>query len=243
MWLVTQSFQDRLCDARFADAGFGRDQDHLPVSTLGLYPSGKEEVDLLIAANEWRHRRAHRFESALDSARAQHLPRRYVPSEALEGRGSEIAIVEQPSCQARCGSGDNDGTRFGQGLEAGGKVRRFPDDRLLLGSTCADEVAAHDEAGRDPDARLEGRTSGSSGLRNRLDRIEPGANCALSIMFMRVGVTEIGENAIAHVLGDEATVALDQFGAAAVMGSNDASQVLGIEPTGRSSRRDRRTSP
>src|SRR5215831_14345672 len=38
VWLVTQSFQDRLNDARFADAGFAREQDHLPVAALGPFP-------------------------------------------------------------------------------------------------------------------------------------------------------------------------------------------------------------
>src|SRR5215472_269226 len=74
-------------------------------------------------------------------------------------------------------------------------------------------------------------------LRNRLDKIEAGANRALSIMFMRLGVAEIGENAVSPVLGDEATMVLNQFGAAAVIGSNDASEVLGVEP----SRHRRRT--
>jgi hypothetical protein len=68
-------------------------------------------------------------------------------------------------------------------------------------------------------------------LRNRLDKIEPGANCALSIMFMRLRVAEIGENAVTHVFWDETTVALDQLGAAAVIGGNDAAQVLGGDPS------------
>jgi hypothetical protein len=42
-------------------------------------------------------------------------------------------------------------------------------------------------------------------------------------MFMRLGVAEIGENAVTHILGDEAGIALNQFGAATVIGGNDAS--------------------
>ena len=98
MCLIAQSLQDCLCDARFANDGFNRDQDHLPVAALDLYPSAKEQVDFLIAAHESRHSGARRFESALDSARTQHLPRRYVLSEALQGSGPEIAIVEQATC-------------------------------------------------------------------------------------------------------------------------------------------------
>jgi hypothetical protein len=67
-------------------------------------------------------------------------------------------------------------------------------------------------------------------LRYRLDQSKPGANCALGIVFMCLGVAEIGENAVTHVFCDEATIPLDQFGAAAVIGSNNAPHVLGVEP-------------
>jgi hypothetical protein len=48
-------------------------------------------------------------------------------------------------------------------------------------------------------------------------------------MFMRFGVAEIIENAVSHALRDEAIMTLNQFAAAAVIGSNDASQVLGVD--------------
>jgi len=51
----------------------------------------------------------------------------------------------------------------------------------------ADQIAYHNEPGRDPDPYLQGRTGIRGDLRNRLDKTEPGANCALSIMFMRLG--------------------------------------------------------
>jgi hypothetical protein len=57
-------------------------------------------------------------------------------------------------------------------------------------------------------------------------------------MPVRLGIAEIGEHTVAHLLGDEAADALNHFRAAAVIGSNDASQVLGssladsvVEPT------------
>jgi hypothetical protein len=67
-------------------------------------------------------------------------------------------------------------------------------------------------------------------LRNRLDKIEPSADRALSIMFMRLGVAQIGENTVTHVLGDEAAVALNQFRAAPVIDIDNPPQVLGIQP-------------
>ncbi len=43
-----------------------------------------------------------------------------------------------------------------------------------------------------------------SGLADaRLDDGEAGAHCALRVLLMRLGVAEIGEDAVAHVFGDE----------------------------------------
>jgi hypothetical protein len=116
-------------------------------------------------------------------------------------------------------------------LAARRKVRRLTDDCLLLCRASPDQVADHNEAGRDPAPYLQGRTGIRGELRNQLHKTEPGANCALSTMFMRLWIAEIGENAVAHVFCDEATIALDQFRAAAVIGSNDAPQILGVEPS------------
>jgi hypothetical protein len=57
-------------------------------------------------------------------------------------------------------------------------------------------------------------------------------------MFMRLGVAKMGENAVSHVFCDKATIVLYQLCAAAVIGGNDASKILGssladrvVEPT------------
>jgi hypothetical protein len=100
-----------------------------------------------------------------------------------------------------------------------------------LGRARPDEVADHDEPSGDAYANLQRRTTMRCEPRNRLDKTEPGANCSLSVMFMRLGVAKIGENAVTHVFCNEATIALDLFGAAAVINGNDVPQVLGVEPS------------
>jgi hypothetical protein len=93
-----------------------------------------------------------------------------------------------------------------------------------LGRSCSGQVADNNESSRDPDPNLQACSCGGSfELRDSLNEGKPGANGALSIMLMRFGVAKIGEGAIVHVFRDEATIALDQLRAAAVMGSNDAS--------------------
>src|SRR6516162_10337924 len=116
MWLVTQSFQNRLCDARFANAGFARDEDHLPVAALGLFPSAEEQVDFLVAADERRGGRVQRLEPAVRGARTQHLPGGHILGETLERDGSEIAILEQAADQRPCARCNDDRAWPGQGL-------------------------------------------------------------------------------------------------------------------------------
>jgi hypothetical protein len=42
-------------------------------------------------------------------------------------------------------------------------------------------------------------------------------NGALGVVFVGLGIAEIGEHAVAHILGDETAVALDQIRAAAMV--------------------------
>ena len=48
-------------------------------------------------------------------------------------------------------------------------------------------------------------------------------------MFMRLGIAEISENAVAHVLGDKPAIALDEVGATAMIAADDPTQVFGVE--------------
>src|SRR6516225_8238990 len=75
MRLAADPLFQRRGDARLADAGLARDQHDLAVPRLGARPAAQQQVDLLIAANQWAQRRsAQRLEPALDDALSQHLP-------------------------------------------------------------------------------------------------------------------------------------------------------------------------
>jgi hypothetical protein len=77
---------------------------------------------------------------------------------------------------------------------------------------------------------MQGRGSGSNQLRRGLDDREAGSHCVFLIMLMRSGVAEIGKNTIAHVLGDEASIAPDQRRAALVIGGDNPAHIFRIEP-------------
>src|SRR5215471_15735311 len=144
MRLVAQPLQNSLTNARFADAWLTGDQDHLPVAALGLCPSANEQVDLLVATNEGSRCRAHRFKPALDTARAQHLPRGDILGEALQGDVPEVAVLEQATDQFSRARRNDNCARLGQGLEPGGEVGRLTHDPTFLGLPGADEIANYD---------------------------------------------------------------------------------------------------
>ena len=95
-------------------------------------------------------------------------------------------------------------------LQARREVRRLADDAALLRLPRSDEVADDDQPGRDPDPHLQRRAGRGDELRRGLDDGEPGLHGALGVVFVGLGIAEIGEHAVAHVFGDEAAVALDQ---------------------------------
>jgi len=66
----------------------------------------------------------------------------------------------------------------------------------------ADKIADHDQAGRDPDARLERLFCAQ--LADRFDERQPRPHRALRVVLVRLGITEIYEHSVAHVLGHEA---------------------------------------
>ena len=64
-----------LNDARFAYPRLARDQNDTAVSCLGLLPAAQEQVQLLLAPDQWRKRgRVLCLEAALHGARAKPLP-------------------------------------------------------------------------------------------------------------------------------------------------------------------------
>ena len=97
--------------------------------------------------------------------------------------------------------------RCGEPLQARREVRRLTHHGLLLGGARADEVANDYEAGRDPDAHLQWDGGGCLELRHRLGEGKPCPDAALGVVFMRSRIAEIGEHAVARVLGDEPPVA------------------------------------
>src|ERR1700735_1183956 len=76
------------------------------------------------------------------------------------------------------------------------------------------------------------------GLRHRLNQRKPGKHSALGVVLVGLGIAEISQHAITHVLGDEPPGLGDLLGAATVIGTDDLAHVLGIEASRQRSRAD-----
>ena len=186
MRLGVEALRQCRAQARLADAGLAGDQHHLAVAGLGALPAPQQKFDLLVAADQPAQRRAaQRLEPALHRARTQHLPSRHRRGDALDLDGAEIAVLEEIADQPARARGDDDRVRLGQGLQPGGEVRRFADDRLLLRRAFADQIADDHQPSGDPDARLE--LDGSDiQTSDGVDDIQSGADRALGIVLMRL---------------------------------------------------------
>ena len=194
------------------------EQHHLALAVLGLLPALEQQRELLLAADQRRQAGAlQRLEAALGRG-----PRRATRQaahrlgEALERLRPEIVELEQAADQPPGRLGDHDAARLGQRLQPGREVRRLADHRLLLRRTLADQIADHDEPGGDADPGRKRLAAGVVEPRHgRRTQREPGPHRPLGVVLVRPRPAEIGEHAVAHVLGDVALEAVDHLGARA----------------------------
>src|SRR5271169_2961611 len=220
--------------ARFADPRLAGDQYHPPFAGLRLLPAPQQEVELLVAADQWRGPRTQCLEAADDRALADHTPGTLWLGETGERLGPEILDLEQRADLSPGAVGNNQGARPGQRLQTGGEVWRLADDAPFLRGAGADQIADDDEAAGDADPHVQRLLCGEPA--DRLDDREPGTSRALGIVLMRLGIAEINQDAVAHTLGDKTAKAADGVGDAAMVGADDLAQILGIE-AGRQRRR------
>jgi len=73
---------------------------------------------------------------------------------------------------------------------------------------------------------------------DRVDDRQPGTSRAFGVILMRLGIAEMDQHAVAHILGDKAAKAADGVGDAAMVGADNLAQVLGIKARGQRRRAD-----
>ena len=93
-------------------------------------------------------------------------------------------------------------------------------------------------------ARLSPAPGGCSGPHG-LEDAQPRVHGPLGIIFMRLGIAKVHQQAISQILGNIAVKALDDLGTGLLVGTDDLAQVFWIElrRRGVSNPPDRKTSP
>ena len=155
MRLAAKTLGERLGKARLADPWLGRDQYDPAVALARLTPAAQQQVEFFLATDEWRFARAQRLEAAGDAALAEHLPHLSGAGKALKVLPAEIAHLEQAADMPARRVRDDDRIGSGQTLQPSGEIWGLTNDRLLPRRTGAEQVADHDQAGRDAEPHLE----------------------------------------------------------------------------------------
>src|SRR4029077_16799122 len=230
VWIIAQPLHRGLGEARFADAGLTRYQHDRAIAAFYLLPAAHQQLDLLIAAKQWRSGYAQGHEAAIDSARAHDSPDRHRGAEASEGRGPESEILEESPDEAAGAAVDDHGVRLGQRLKPRGQIGGLTDHLMLPGRRIPDEIADDHQPGGNANSHSQFCPRTDIESCHGRDQCQPGAYRALSIVLIRPRIAEICEHAVAHVSGNEPAKFLDLLGAAAMVRAHDFLQVLRVEP-------------
>jgi hypothetical protein len=237
--LVAEALAQGPDHARLADPGLAGQQHHLAVAVPGPGPALEQDAELVLATDQRREvLTVQRLEAAFGTTLAFDPPGCERLGEALEPLWAEIGELEQPAHQPAGRLADHDAARRGERLQSSRKVGRLADHRLLLSYALADQLADHDQAGRDPDAGGERLAHRRLQPCERIYDREPGPYRPLGLVLVRPRPAEVGQHAIAHVFGDVPIPALDHLGAATLVGADHLAHVLGVEPRGKLGRAD-----
>src|SRR5262249_38719374 len=99
-------------------------------------------------------------------------------------------------------------------------------DAVFLRSAGSDQIADYHEAGCDADTRLQGRLGLE--VTDCIDQLEPCSYGPLCVVFMRLRITKVHKDTIAHVLRYKAAEALNGLGDALLIGRNDLAEVFRV---------------
>jgi hypothetical protein len=118
--LGLDALRQRRGQARLADPRLAGDQHYPPFAGLRLLPAPHQEVELLVAADQWCGPRTQCLKAADDPALADHTPGTLWLGKTSKRLGPEILDLEQGADLSPGAVGYDQGARSGQRLQAGG---------------------------------------------------------------------------------------------------------------------------
>ena len=215
-------------EARLADARLARDDDDLRITRHRFIPTIQQQRSLFLAPHE-RRQVLDGVEPARCAAFAYDAEDLDRPCHALELLLAERFDVEEAVRQPLGGTGDDDGVGRRDGLHARGNVRRLADNVSALDALPRAHIADDREPGMEPDTDGQRLAAGVHLFPRPRDDLDSRADRPLSVVFMRSGIAEIGQNAIAEPLANVAAAARDRLGAGVVIAAQGITQILRVE--------------
>jgi hypothetical protein len=221
------TLQQRRRKPRFADPGLAGKQHHLAFAGLRLRPAPLQQFDFFFTSHErGQIARVQGLETALHRTRPQRRPDPHRPGDALEVHGSKILKLEKIAEQFSRPLGDDHLVWLGDRLQPRGQIGRFADDSALLRVARSNEVADHDQPGRNTDP---GSQSGRRLERGyRRGQLQSRPYRALGVVLVRLRVAEIYEDTVAEIVRDEPAKAAYALGDAFLIGRDDLTQVFRV---------------
>ena len=226
--------------AGLANPRLAAEHHHLPQPLGALRPALPQQRHLRLAA----HQRGEasgpgHVQATLRRTLSQHLGDVHWRLQPLEGMGAEIVAGKVPVHQAGGGLTDHHRVGRGQPLETGGQVGRVPQGQVFVPPAAA-HLADHHQPGvdADPHRQADARVPQQAGRQrpHRLQNAQAGAHGALRVIFMRLRIAKVDEQAIAQVLGHMPGKALDHGDAGGLVGADHLAEVFGIELPGQAGR-------
>ena len=129
-------------------------------------------------------------------------------------------MLEEITNQQACARVDDDCIRLCHRLQTGSDIGCLPNARLLLGRANANQAPDDHQSGGNPDPDLRLNTFDLEPT-DSFDDAQPRPHSSLGVVFMRLRIAEIGQDAVARVLGDEAVELADHVSHDAVIRGND----------------------
>ncbi len=214
--------------ARLAHTRLGADQHDLRLARLGPEPAALQHLKLLLASDQRGLGRAEGLEPAHAFVDRQHPERLLRALEALELQGAEGGVDEQAAGERPRRGADHDTAFPRVSLQARGQIGRLARNRLFAGRALADQITDDDGTGGDADARLQ-RAGGAAHARHRPHQVQAGAHRPFGVVLVRGRIAEIGQHAVAHVLGHIAPEPTDRGGGALMVGRDQVAEVFGVQ--------------
>jgi hypothetical protein len=186
----------------------------LAFTDLRLRPPSQQQVEFFFPADEVGQPTRMESIAAFHWCPSQGRPSTHRSRNALEVLCSKVVKVKEIANELSRTFGNDHSVWFRNALQACRKVRRLAYDGLLLRSTRPDQITDYHQSRCDADTGLEVRVGC--------------ADCPLCVVFVCLGIPEIHEHPIAHVLRYEPAKAANGLGDALLIGRKDLAEVFRV---------------